>query len=467
MKRIFLSALDARTPFLFEIFKNLPGDNLGVWFVTNPYWKKWLLDHNVAAEHIIDQSFPSLKDCRRNFKIDNESREVLNLVEKEAGFPIHSIAGIDRYLRELDHGQIEYLSFIVLSTKEALEKFGCDLFIAEGTPAHELIYGLLCRVYNIKFAAPSCARIPSDRFLLFKDFMNYDYHRVPSQYRQEQDWTEQDAKDFLAKYRRSLEKPKYFVRNNKYPLVRKRWVNTFFHRLSEEFGEGKHNMNRPSFRRLVKDGVRVRLNRMALRKFQFDSVEGLGDYFVYALHMQPELIDIIAPFYSNQYEIIRAIAMSLPIGMKLVVKEHSNALGNRPIKYFNSLRKFPNIVICDPKTDGTSLLLRSRGVITVGGTMAFEASMYGVPSIVFSQLFFRNIASIFYCKGFQELPGLLKKCLEFKRTEETEQTVLDCIMEIRNNSFKGEFTDVVSDPSVLDPMNVKTVATSIQAILEL
>ena len=54
-----------------------------------------------------------------------------------------------------------------------------------------------------------------------------------------------------------------------------------------------------------------------------------------------------APFFTNQLEIIRNVAKSLPIGYKLFVKEQAAMVTRswRSIDWYKQLAKIPNVVL--------------------------------------------------------------------------------------------------------------------------
>ena len=60
---------------------------------------------------------------------------------------------------------------------------------------------------------------------------------------------------------------------------------------------------------------------------------------VYTLHKQPEAsVDIVGRYYDNQYTNIQNIWRILPDDWCLVVKEHTNAIGDRPLSFLKKLK---------------------------------------------------------------------------------------------------------------------------------
>jgi len=128
----------------------------------------------------------------------------------------------------------------------------------------------------------------------------------------------------------------------------------------------------------------------------------------------------LSPFYTNQIEIITAIARSLPVGYKLYVKEHYDMIIHkwRKISYYEALLALPNVKLIHPSVNPKEILKKSSLVISITGTTAFEALFYKKPSIVFTDLFFSELSSVYRIKSFEELPEAirlsLKKDVDFK-----------------------------------------------------
>ena len=52
--------------------------------------------------------------------------------------------------------------------------------------------------------------------------------------------------------------------------------------------------------------------------------------------------------WMNQIEAIRNIARNLPVGMKLLVKEHPAALGYRSVSFYKKVTAIPNVLLVSP-----------------------------------------------------------------------------------------------------------------------
>jgi hypothetical protein len=128
------------------------------------------------------------------------------------------------------------------------------------------------------------------------------------------------------------------------------------------------------------------------------------------LHLIPESTTFVkAPFYINELNIIEQVSKSLPIGWKLYVKEHQAMLGERSFSFYKSVKKIPNVKLVkfnyydDPKP----WIEKAKGVITISGTGAYEAALLGKKSLVFGDVPFNLIESIYRVNSFEQLPSLI------------------------------------------------------------
>jgi hypothetical protein len=169
---------------------------------------------------------------------------------------------------------------------------------------------------------------------------------------------------------------------------------------------------------VFKNKIIEELTRNIREKFlQKNSIlnPSLDEKFIYfPLHVQPERnLDIDAPQYSNQLEVIENIARSLPIQYKLYVKEHhSMKFRNwRSKSYYNSILNLPNVELINPKLNPIDLIKNCSLVITIAGSAGFEAAFYGKPSIVLGNVSYSNLSFVTKINNIEELPDAIKKSL--------------------------------------------------------
>ena len=140
-------------------------------------------------------------------------------------------------------------------------------------------------------------------------------------------------------------------------------------------------------------------------------------FIYFPLHQEQESMLLIgAPFHLNQIDIIKNVAKSLPVGYKLVVKDHSvmNTRGWRSISECKEIMNLPNVILVNPYSDGEKLLKKCSLVISIKGSASIEAAFYMKPSILFRKTGLYKLPSMYKLKAIEELPNAIRKSLEIK-----------------------------------------------------
>ena len=165
-------------------------------------------------------------------------------------------------------------------------------------------------------------------------------------------------------------------------------------------------------------------------------------YYPLAVDMERNLL-INAPFYTNQIEIIRHIAKSLPINYTLVVKENPAQVSRdwRSLSDYKEIMEIPNVLLINPNVSYDELLKKSSLVMLIGGTTGFEAAFYGKSSITFSDMIYSLLPSVFRVKNLEELPDLIQSALMYKPESDSLDKYLSLVEE---NSFDFDYLDFLN-----------------------
>ena len=130
------------------------------------------------------------------------------------------------------------------------------------------------------------------------------------------------------------------------------------------------------------------------------------DYVYMPLHLIPESTTFVkAPYYINELFLIEQISKSLPVTWILYVKEHQAMIGERSLQFYNRINQFPNVRLVqfnyydDPKP----WIEKSKGVITISGSTAYEAAILGKKAIVFADVPFKLIYGVTKVDSFNQL----------------------------------------------------------------
>lgn len=133
-------------------------------------------------------------------------------------------------------------------------------------------------------------------------------------------------------------------------------------------------------------------------------------YAFFPLHTEPEVsLLVYGRPYVNQIEIIRMLAMSLPVDMVLVVKEHPWMVGKRTLGAYRKMLDIPRVRIADPKLSARDLVAQADFVAVITGSVALEAAMLGKPVITFGDTAFNILPdeAVSHCRDPRQLPALM------------------------------------------------------------
>jgi hypothetical protein len=148
---------------------------------------------------------------------------------------------------------------------------------------------------------------------------------------------------------------------------------------------------------------------------------------LFLLQVEPELTTLsFAKEFNNTEAIVRQLALAMPAGFRLVVKEHIMNVGNRAAQFYRSLLRLPNVVLADHQLRGIDLAARARAVATLTGTIGIEATMLGKHAIVFSEhTHYGFLPNVHVVDRLQDLPAIVAEAVRERSPQEIERIRLD------------------------------------------
>jgi hypothetical protein len=154
--------------------------------------------------------------------------------------------------------------------------------------------------------------------------------------------------------------------------------------------------------KVILDSISLTIKRKSRSRFMHNNLKKTVDLdvpFVYfPMNIEEELSILhYSPFFTNQIEIIRHVAKSLPIDHKLYVKEHIFAefRGWHTKHEYQEIMDIPNVTLIHPSYSSEKLIKHSKLVITIRGTASFDAVLQNKPSIVFANVPFSILPSVY------------------------------------------------------------------------
>jgi hypothetical protein len=149
---------------------------------------------------------------------------------------------------------------------------------------------------------------------------------------------------------------------------------------------------------------------------------------------------LYAPRYTDQVHLIKQIARSLPLGMKLYVKEHAAMVGYRKRKYYKEIVRIPNVKLINPQINGLDLVQKAKLLVVISSTSGWEGVLLKKPVITFGDVFYNDIPGVKRCRSFEDLSWLVKEQLE--NWEHNEDQVVNYVSALLEESVPVDYIDL-------------------------
>lgn len=182
------------------------------------------------------------------------------------------------------------------------------------------------------------------------------------------------------------------------------------------------------------------------------------DFAFFPLHLEPEIATLLqAPFYTDQINLIRQIARSLPIHYKLYVKEHPLMVDYRPRSFYKEIKKNPNVKLINPAVSGLKIVAKAKLITVITGTAGWEGIILKKPVITFGYQFYNILSMVKRCREIERLPYIIKE--ELERPQYNEEELVRLIAAIFEDSIPinlgylwEQETDELKKKAALEPL---------------
>lgn len=421
-----------KTVFWNAVFSDQQFKNFEVsWIVQNPVFNKNLVGS------VYEIKFPSIQELKT-------PSETENLVT-------------DRGRDYFEAGDKHY-SYYSEKIDQIIKLVNPDLVIGESTLFHELIAIRICQNLGIPFLHPVSERYPQRRFAVFSGTS-----QVPVV--QSGDiMSIEDATALATRIAENREVLNYLPSSQwKTRAIKKaRWLFSRYHVvLGRFFGE---RYNTPSLfqkRRLAKnrDANLIIWDKCA-------KVPKNGEQSIlYPLQMQPEnTIDVWGVGFHDQVKIIEEILEASEPNVTVSVKANPKPYYELGDDLLDFCVRHPRINLLPRSLSMVEAMKRTVGAITITGTVGFEAACGRGRCISISH---PVLVDEFPSLVAQDISEATRKLLRDPEAGNGSIAMGTRLMQLLSaRSFAGYISDPVSDPSCLDPDNVKLVAGQLKLAIQ-
>lgn len=328
------------------------------------------------------------------------------------------------------------------------EKISPDFFVTKLTTFHHLeLFRLMCKYHNTKILMLNTPKIKNQN-LIAEDSHKVDYIENLDEIKCETKSFEELFNYIESKNTKSLVQD--FL-NRHAENSNTHQIKSLFRFLTSPNSNVKTHYNyfgRTKFK-VLKNTLDLQI-RKKLRKSFIDRNLILNPdlsepyvYFPLGVILERHVL-IGAPYFTNQVELIRHVAKSLPVGYRLLVKENPAQSSRewRPISEYKEMINIPNTTIIHPSYPQENLLKNSSLVATITGSSSFEAPFYKKPSIVFGDVIYSYLPSVTKVNSIVDLPKIIKHSLE---SHVNESDLSKYLFMMEKNLINFELAKFVSD----------------------
>ena len=177
--------------------------------------------------------------------------------------------------------------------------------------------------------------------------------------------------------------------------------------------------------------------KLQRKRYFSKAIQPEESYFVYPLHFEPEVaIQFYGSSYLNQIELIRNVAMSLPVKSKLLVREHPRSFGVRSNSYYSKITQVPRVQLADVRVSMRDLIINSRGVFTISGSTGLEAILRGKPCWTFGKPYFAFVSDHMasYIDNISDLDQKIVSLLENYKFD--QEILVEFLASVLSNSVR-------------------------------
>lgn len=202
--------------------------------------------------------------------------------------------------------------------------------------------------------------------------------------------------------------------------------------------------NRPP-RIILRDHYAQKSYRSFMNSFKYYPLNNVGKYFYFPLQFQPEAtIDVAAPYFSNQIETARQVAMSLPDDYTLVVKEHPAMVGLRPPSYIEKVSHLVNVKVIDYRISSEEVLKGAAGIISPNSTTIAEAAFLKKPVVQLGDLGTTLLLpNVRRCTDMTKLTTVLKEILQSSINEDDyDKKLLNYVAAAFDTGFDVDYINI-------------------------
>jgi len=358
-----------------------------------------------------------------------------------------------------DEEIIDYIKAFYKCIKVFFEKFNPEIIIAPNfVSLPHIMFYFYAKKKNIKMLTVTDSKVRG--FYLFSYSYNDDESLFINRVNElnkgiSQTQNREKAKKYIQEFRNNFKAPDYFKNNeNKKSFIKKikeelsPYKQIWNWYTKKQFNSSKTKKitldNRPP-KIILRDHYCHKKYTKFMNDFDYYPFDKIEKFVYFPLQFQPEAtIDVQAPFFSNQIETARQVAMSLPDDYTLLVKEHPAMIGYRTPSYIEKIARTANVKLIDYRISSEKVLKRADLVISPNSTTIVEASFYNKPVIQLGNLGTTlKLPNVFHYNNMTSLSKKIKEVLKIDlKNDEYERRLENYVSAVFDVGFEFDYMGV-------------------------
>jgi hypothetical protein len=394
----------------------------------------------------------------RRAPIERIDADLLASLEMHGGPTIHNMILSDSIVANLPYADaLGYATFLALRLDNVYRKVKPAAIIGDFDGLHGSMGYAVAKRLNIPWFALRFASLPHGHVALCSDLSPGSVVTLePGRHERLRGFASQLLEDFET---RRVQADAYIPPNllsatfmlRHIPSQAAAFARTIQRRRQRPFLRFTESPGSHSIRGRVREGVRVRKNLLLLRRREFVQKPPDAPFAFFGIHRQPEAsVNVWAPFFSNQIQVIELLSKSLPPTHKLLVKLHKSDVPNYSPGYLAAIAKFPGIELVSPHANTHEFMQRAALVFSIQGTMGLEAALLGKPVIMFGNILAGQFPNASMVGKTTDLPALVRAKLTASAPSRPE--VVEALAQFLAPFYPASSNDwtQVSDDAAID-----------------
>jgi hypothetical protein len=403
------------------------------------------------------------RDEARAAKPSAADLELLRAYEQATGERVKHMILMDRFMRSAEPASaLNYAVYVFRKLLDFLQRHKVRLVSGQPDNIPDLLALMIMRRHGGHYAAAFEMRLPVRRFMLWDSRIEQQPHLTGAVTPEAVDSAMLEEARALRDRVRSGARMHQVTRKSEQPRMGWRWLQRITRGLLyRALVVSRHDAYMYTLRSVLFDlkfhmiAINHALNRLMWSQLFDQPVPG-ERFVLFTLNYAPEhTLDVEAPWFTDTEETVRNLARTLPLGIRLYVKEHPVALGIRGPLALRRLRRIPGVRLIDPHVDSHALIRASELVVTLSGTASLEAALYGKRTALLSDLFILRFSTCERMQAPWQLNEVLQSAPPRPYDEEADLRTLAWLL---SNSHPGTVIEPLTDPEALSPQNVAQVA---------